>query len=144
MIGSGAVTAIPIEVRRAVVQLRHEELRSYEEIAELLGLGRATVNRILRRHRDADTVEPRPRGGGRRSIIHGRVAKLLVSLVTKMPDATIAELTEALERRSAVGLSTSSVQRALSRLGYSKKRPRSEPPSRTPPSTASVGARTAR
>lgn len=134
---------IAMEVRRAVVRLREQQRLEYAEIAELLGIGEATVNRILRRYREQGSVDVLPRGGGRRSLIHGRIAKLLVAIVTKMPDATVAELTEALEERASIEISRSAVQRALGRLGYTKKRPRSAPRSKTRPSTVRGGAPTA-
>jgi len=133
----------PIGVRRAIVRLREQEQRSYAEIAELLGVGEATVSRVLRRHREQGSVDPFPRGGGRRSLIHGRVAELLVAIVTKMSDATVAELTEALEKRASIEVSRSAVQRALERLGYSKKRLRFGPRSKTRRSTDRGDARTA-
>lgn len=132
----------PIEVRRAIVRLR-EQGREYVEIAELLGIGEATVNRVLRRQRESGTVDPLPRGGGRRSLIHGRIAKMLIAIVTKMPDATVAELAQALEKGASIEVSRSAVQRALERLGYSKKRPRSGPWSRTRRSIARDDAGTA-
>lgn len=134
----------PIEVRDAVVTLRTREHRQYAEIAELLGIGVATVNRILRRHREDGCVEPKPRGGGWVSLIHDGVADLLLDIVAEMPDATVAELTAVLEQRASIRVSRSSVLRALHRLGYSKKRPRSAPRSETRPSTMCGDGRTAR
>jgi transposase len=137
-------TATPEAVRNAIIELRVRGHRTYDEIASLLGIGRATVNRVLRLHRESGSVAPRPRSGGNRSPIHGRIAKILVAIVTKMPDATVAELTAALEVQSSISTSRSSVQRAMQRLGYSKKRPASGPWSKTRRSTVSGAARTAR
>lgn len=135
---------VPVPLREAIVRLRNQEQRTYEEIASLLGVGRATVSRVLRRKRETGSVAPLPRGGGNRSLIEGRVAKLLVSIVTKMPDATVAELTAALERRASIVTSRSAVQRAMQRLGFSKKRPRSSQWSATRPNTVAVAASSAR
>lgn len=138
------MATIPVALRDAIVRLRDDEQRTYEDIAAVLGVGRATVNRVLRRHRETGDVAPLPRGGGNRSPINGRIAKLLIAIVTKMPDATVAELTEALAKRAPVSTSRSAVQRAMQRLGYSKKRPRSSPWSATRPSTADGAASSAR
>ncbi|WP_053231631.1 helix-turn-helix domain-containing protein [Sandaracinus amylolyticus] len=110
-------------MRKAIVELREHGYRTYEEIAALLDVGRATVSRVLRLHRESGSVAPRPRSGGNRSPIRGRIATLLVAIVSKMPDATVAELTEALEKEASISTSRSSVQRAIQRLGYSKKDP---------------------
>lgn len=110
----------------------------------MLGIGRATVNRILRLKRESGDVERRPRGGGVTSPIHGKLAKLLESIVTDMPDATVVELTNALIERGGITTSRSSVQRALGRLGFSRKKSPSWQPSATRLSTGKDAASTAR
>ena|SRR5450755_3938025 len=137
MISTHAMGApISIALRDAVVRADEQGL-SYEETAKLLGIGYATVNRILRLHRETGSVEPRPRGGGNVSPITGveDVARLLRALVAAMPDATAAELAEALMRGATIQTSTSSVQRALHRLGFTRKKRASSRPSATRPST---------
>jgi len=115
------VVITPLKLRVAVLRARAEG-RTYEEVATLLGIGRATVNRILRLHRETNSLEPRPRGGGNVSPIHDHVAELLAKLVAETPDATVAELAEMLMRRSRIATSRSSVTRALARLGFSRKK----------------------
>jgi transposase len=90
---------ISIAMRDAILRARERGL-SYEETAPLLGVGFATVNRVLRLQRETGSVEPRPRGGGNLSPITGdeQVGTLLRALVAAMPDATAAELAEALKR----------------------------------------------
>jgi transposase len=131
----------PIKIRLAIVKAFHEQERTYGEIADLLGVGRATVNRVLRRHREAGTVDPRPRSGGKMSAIHGPVADLLVSTITKKPDSTCEELAAELEARVSVSVSRSSILRALHRLGFSQKKSRSPRWSATIPSTAPTARR---
>lgn len=123
-------------LRDAVVRA-HEQGLTYEETAELLSIGYATVNRTLRLHRETGSVAPRPRGGGNVSPITGseEVANLLRALVIAMPDATASELAAALARGAGVTTSTSSVQRALRRLGFTRKKRASLRRSATRPST---------
>lgn len=128
---------IPIKMREAVLRARTKGC-TYEEIAGLLGIGRATVNRVLRLHRETMSVEPRPRGGGNVSPIHGEVAELLTALVNEMPDATVAELATALMTRSGASTSRSGVQRALGRLGFSRKKSLSSRSNATRRSTGSA------
>lgn len=124
----------PLKLREAVLRARAEG-KTYEEVASLLGIGRATVNRLLRLHRETSSLEPRPRGGGNFSPIRGALAELLVAIVGEMPDATVAELVAAFEARSGTETSRSGVQRALLRLGFSRKKRASSPSSGTRPST---------
>ena len=108
-------------VREAIVRARKMAL-SYEEIAELLAVGRATVSRVLRLERETGGVEPRPKGGGNLSVIRGQTAAMLEKIVASMPDATVAELTVELCSRAKIDASRASVQRALTRLGYTRKK----------------------
>lgn len=113
----------PRKVREAIVRA-HERRLSYEQIAELLGVGRATVSRTLRLHRETGDVERRPKAGGNFSVFHDHVAELLLAIVEAMPDASIRELSDAFEKQSKLSASTASVSRALRRLGYSRKKRR--------------------
>lgn len=127
--------ALPIQVRLAVISLR-DEGNSYEEIASLLGIGRASVSRLLRRERETGKVERLARGGGIESPIHGRIADLLCRIVVEVNDATLDELTEALIERGKIKTSRSAVVRAMARLGFTRKKSRWWRPSETRPNTA--------
>lgn len=133
----------PLKLRAAVLRARAEG-RTYEEVAALLGLGRATVNRILRLHRETSSLEPRPRGGGNVSPIHNDVADLLTTIVAEMPDATVVELAEVLMKRAGISTSRSSVTRALERLGFSRKKRPSLRRSATRRRTANAAKNSAR
>src|SRR6187399_3339810 len=114
--------ATPDKLREAIVRAFHEGGQTYAQIASLLGVGEATVSRVLRRHRETGAVAPKARGGGNRSRIRGWVADALATLVREQPDATVEELGLALTQRASVSASRSSVQRALNRLGFSRKK----------------------
>jgi transposase len=113
------------EVRAAIVRAKAQKL-SYDEIAELLGVGRATVSRTLRLQRETGDVARRPKGGGNFSIFRDRIAELLLAIVETMPDATVMELTRAFEKQSDLKTSRAAVGRALARMGYSRKKRPSE------------------
>ena len=130
--------ALSLEVRRAIIRAHDKQHLTYEEIADLLGVGRASVSRVLRLHRESGSVERRPPGGGNFSPLHGEVLELLMALVAAMPDATVQELTDALVEQKAIETSRAAVGRALNRVGYSRKKRRLSPSSATPPSAAST------
>ena len=111
----------PRELREAILRARAKNL-TYNEIAELVGVGRATVNRTLRLHRESGDIEPRPKGGGNLSLFHDKVAKLLLAIVETLPDASLEELTRAFEDQSHLSTSRAAVGRALQRFGYSRKK----------------------
>jgi transposase len=131
-------------VRAAIIRSVDDEHLTYEETAALLGVGRATVNRVLRLHRETGSVDAQPRGGGSPSPIVGEVADQLHEIVTSMPDGTVAEMMAVLVRRSGLETSLASMRRALERLGYSRKKRPSSPASATRRSTVKRAARFAR
>ena len=112
----------PEKVRVAVVRAVEEKGMTYAEAAEMLGIGEASVSRILRRHRETGSVAPKAKGGGQTSPIRDEVADQLISLVRSAPDATIEEMTNALIDKTGIVTSTSAVGRALRRLGFSRKK----------------------
>ena len=131
---------LPTEMRLAIVRAFHEQHFSYEEIAELLGIGEASVSRVLRLHRETQSVEPRPRGGGNFSPVSGAVADRLKALVAETPDATVQELMEKLVDETGVETSLAAMKRAMHRLGFSRKKRSSLPPSGTRRRTSGAGA----
>ena len=133
---------LDIRVRQAIVKSYASGL-TYAEISTQLGVGEASVSRILRLHREKESVAPLPRGGGNFSPIQGEVAELFLKIVERLPDATLDELTEALTKTTPVTTSRAAVLRALQRLGYSRKKRPSPPSSATRPSAKPTGARTA-
>ncbi len=129
---------VDVRVREAIVRAWHDERLTYRQIASLLGVGEATVSRVLRLHRETASVSPRPRGGGNRSPLRDEVLDMLQHIVAELPDATLDELTEALMMKVDVDTSRSSVMRALHRLGFSRKKRLSQPSSETPLSDAHI------
>ncbi|RKG71436.1 transposase [Corallococcus exercitus] len=129
----------PEKLRRAIVRAFHDEGLSYAQIAHLLGIGEATVSRVLRLYRETGDVVPRPKGGGRLSPIRGKVASELKRLVAQKPDATVRELMAELTARTGIITSRPSMQRALHRLGFSHKKSPSPPASATRRKTSGAG-----
>jgi len=136
-------TPIDKRIRETIIRLR-DEGRTYVEIADLVKVGYATVNRIIRLHRETGDITHRQPGGGNASPIRDEVAEALCVIVVENPDATVAEMTEMLTARGIVETSRSSVQRALTRLGFSRKKSPSRPASATRRSTANGIASSAR
>ena len=135
---------VDVRVREAIVRAWHDEHFTYRQIASLLGVGEATVSRVLRLHRETASVAPRARGGGNRSPLREEVLDILERIVAELPDATLDELTEALMMKVDIDTSRSSVMRALHRLGFSRKKRLSLSSSETAPSDAHTDDRSAR
>ena len=114
----------------------HDRGLASKQIAELFAVSRSWVRRVKQRKREKGQSTPMPMGGI-------RVVKIdldaLQRLVAKCPDATIRELHQQLAQAGTT-CSESAVGMALGRLGFTLKKRRSMPPSRTGPTSASGGS----
>ena len=107
-----------IDLRKRVVAARVEDGQSMGEIAERFRIPKATVQNILRRYRQAGTVEPKGHGGGRPSSFSAKALRRLEEDVERHPDATLEELRE----RSGVQVSLVAFHKRLKQLGFTRKK----------------------
>lgn len=119
---------------RARVLAAYQRGMSTKQIADAFGVCPAWARRVKQRHREHGETEHRPMGGARLVKID-RVR--LAELVRARPDATLAELREEL----GVVCALSALWAALDKLGFSFKKRRSMPPSRTAPTWSNAAAR---
>lgn len=110
------------DLRRKLVEAWQNWDGTQVELAELLGVSRSWVQKVLRRfEQTGNPAAPRHR--------HGPVSRLsrkrLAALVAAHPDATVAELGRRLR------MSASTVCRALQRMNLPRKKSRCTPASAT-------------
>lgn len=109
--------AIAPAVRRRIVTL-YEAGWSTCEIAESLGHSASGVRRIRQRFRERGTLAPLKRGDGAPPKVSEADRARLGELVASTPDATLAELREAL----GLEVSISTIDRHLRRLRLTFKK----------------------
>ena len=112
--------AISIELRRRIVAAHTQGLtNSYEETAEMFGVGRATVSRLLRRHRETGDVLPLPVGGN-----NPRKVDLtwLREHASQYPDALLSERVLAWEKKSTIKVSITTMSSAMRAIGWTYKK----------------------
>jgi transposase len=110
------------DLRMRVVSAYKAGRGTYREIAELFGIGEASVDRWLRLDREQDSVEAAPHGGGTPAKVPQEKYPNLVRLVTEKPDRSVLEIRDEWERREGVSLSRSAMQRALLKAGFRWKK----------------------
>jgi transposase len=119
---------------RARVLAAYGRGMSTKQIADAFGVCPAWARRVKQRHRERGETDHRPMGGA-------RVVKIdrprLVELVRARPDATLAELRDAM----GVVCALSALWTALDKLGLSFKKRRSTRRSRTAPTSPSAARR---
>ena len=96
--------------------------RSLREVAELFGVGKTFVEKLLGLHRAGQDLAPRPHGGGYPARLLPRHEQLLRARVRQCKDATLAELRAHLAAQAELAVSVSTVSRSLIRLGLGRKK----------------------
>jgi transposase len=124
------MAAYSMDLRERVVAACDEGTDTRAEVAERFSVSQSWIRRLLQRRRDTGSIAPKPHGGGKSPAFDGEAAGRLREAVAVDPDATLKELA----RACGVACSTSATDRALVRLGITRKKSRPGPPSRTGPS----------
>jgi transposase len=112
--------AYSLDLRQRVIELVRRGHR-YPEVADLLGISLSTVNRYLRRDRQGDSLEPRPKPG--RPPVKGTALDAgIAAQLRAQPDATLAEHCASWQAATGTGVSPSTMRRAIGRTGWSVKK----------------------
>src|SRR5262245_57720414 len=111
----------PVALRERVVAAYESGNGTYVEIAELFGVGEASVKRWVWLKRKQGSVEPKAAGGGWRSNI---TLPVIEQGLAACPDATALELTAEINRTrpKRLRVHVSSTKRARARHGYVVKK----------------------
>jgi transposase len=114
------VTMAPysLDLRKRVVRA-WDASGDADDVAATFAVSRAWVHRLVQRRRETGSIAPRPQTKFRSRVLAGQEARL-AALITARPDATLAELREALPTTAAL----STVWREIDRLGLTVKKNR--------------------
>ena len=111
------------DLRMRVVQAIDKKVGTQSEVAELFGVSRSFVKKVLRQRRQTGHLDPRPRSGGHVPIINGETLDLLRKRLTEQPNATLEELRQYLAQQTGVHVSTATLCRARRKLNLPRKKP---------------------
>lgn len=117
---------IPVPIRKRIIKLYEENIPT-KEIAERFGYCKAAVRRVRQHFRERGTLEPQLHLRGRKSQFTPEKREELANLLTERPDATLAELAQALSTNDT------NVGRWLEQMKISLKKKRRRHRSRTAP-----------
>ena len=105
-----------MDLRKRVARAWDESGDAYE-IAATFQVSRAWVHRLIQRRRETGTLTPRKPTKFRARVLAGQEGRL-AALITARPDATLAELREALPTTAAL----STLWLEIDRLGVTVKK----------------------
>jgi transposase len=123
--------AYSTDLREKIVRAYDEGLGSQRAIAELFGVSRSFVEKLLARRRATGEIAPLPHGGGRQSHCDARDIALVQQHIKEQPDATLSEVCHRVHQEHSTSVSYSAMSRLLKRLGLPRKKSRSTPVSET-------------
>lgn len=119
--------AYSTDLREKITRAYDDGLGSQRAIAELFGVSRSFVEKLLHRRRATGEIAALPHGGGRKPLCQEKEQRLVRRHIEKQPDATLDELCEAVERKRKLQLSRPTMSRLLQRLDLGRKKSRSTP-----------------
>lgn len=109
-----------LDLRKRLVAGRRRG-QSAEELAKLFGVSKRSVERFWKRHVQEGVLEPKQRGGYRRSRLEGH-DELLGRWISKEPDLSLEELRGRLLEHLGIGIGTTALWHRLEKLGLSYKK----------------------
>ena len=119
--------AYSMDFRRAVARA-HDECDSSAEVAEQFHCSESWVRRLIQQRRERGTLEPMSTARRDNQRIYDDADERAIrELIRRKPDATLAEVVEAIGKPAHVG----TVSRTLARLNLPRKKSPRTPPSRT-------------
>jgi transposase len=126
---SESVKAYSIDMRERVLQALDKGYPR-TEIVKLFGVSRATIKRYLKRRRETGDVSVRPIPG-RPSKKFAPLQSGLVAQLQAYPDVTLGKHCQIWEQEHGLRVSTTTMGRAIRRVGWTRKKKRWVPPNAT-------------
>jgi transposase len=115
------------------MDLRERVIRAWDtsgdadEVATTFGVSRAWVHRLAQRRRETGSIEPRTQTKFRSRVLAGQTDRL-AALILATPDATLAELRDALPTTAALSTLWLEIDRLGLTLKKNRTRRRTTPP----------------
>jgi transposase len=111
------MAAYSLDLRKRVLRAWDSGMKA-EAVAATFDVSRAWVHRLVQRRRETGSIAPRKQTKFRRRALSGDEEARLAFLITVQPDATLAELQQALPTRAAL----STLWRAIDRMRITVKK----------------------
>ena len=111
------MAAYSMDLRQRVLRAWDQGLDA-ESVAAKYEVSRAWVHRLVQRRRETGSIAPRKQTTFRRRALSDQEEARLAALVTAQPDATLAELRDALPTTAAL----STLWRTIGRLQFTLKK----------------------
>ena len=110
------------DFRQKIIDAHTDREGGYRTLAKRFRVSRDFVRELVQHHTVTGSVTPNPRQHGPRPKIDGEHLQAFAQLVALHNDATLSELVELVHHEMNLEVGSSSVNRALKRLGITRKK----------------------
>ena len=114
--------AYSLDLRQKILSAWQNKEGSQRDLAKRFKVSLSFIRDFLRRYRETGEVAAKPQGGDRRSKIKDKEQELLQKMVTEQSDIYLREVQSALQQRTGIDVSVSSLCRTLKRLKLGRKK----------------------
>ena len=115
--------AYSVDLRTRVVAAVDRQVGSQGAVAQLFGVSRTFVKKLLRQRRETGSVAPKPHSGGHHPKLAGKQREVVRSYVQEQKnEASLAEVQHYVKQRLKVRVSPSTVSRVLQSLDLPRKK----------------------
>lgn len=114
--------ALSEDLRKRAVEAWENGQGSQPEVAKLFGIGEASLRRWVRLKRETGSLAPSKAPRGKPSAVTAEVIEMMLAHLRKQPDATRAEVADAVVAAGGPRFSVATIGRALQKAGWSRKK----------------------
>lgn len=115
------------DLRQKVFDAYQRKEGSQRQLAKRFSVSLSFVQNLLKRHREHQTIEPKPHGGGAQPKLTDQQVGLVAQFIEQKNDATLVELCARLEHETGVQVSRATMGRLTQKLNLTRKKRRSMP-----------------
>ncbi len=114
--------AYSLDLRKKILSAWQNKEGSQRKLAKRFKVSLSFIRDFLRRYRETGEIGAKPQGGDRRAKIKGIDQEVLKKIITERSDIYLREVQEALQQRTGIDVSVSSLCRTLKRLKLGRKK----------------------
>jgi transposase len=123
------MTPYSLDLRQKIIAALERGVGSQRAVADLFGVSRSFVERLLQRQRTTGTLAPRLHAGGPPRCLDETDERLIRQCLEQQPDHTLDELREALAQQNGKPVSRATLGRMVQHLNLPRKKRLSTRPS---------------
>ena len=115
------------DLRQKIFDAYQRNEGSQRQLAKRFSVSLSFVQNLLKRHREHQTLEPKPHGGGAQPKLTHEQIGLVAQFIEQKNDATLIELCARLKTETGIQVSRATMGRLTQKLNLTRKKRHSMP-----------------